>query len=212
MNGSYEEHPFPSFYNRDIQYLIVGSFPPIKLTKKVMKDDELKKYYEQYLKTNPFNEEKDIKFYYGSSDNYFWSVLRTIYKEKLSNSQEIMEFLKRKKVGITDLFEKCRRKIRNEKIDSADSNLVVLENRDLNVIFNECKGLKKIFFTSKWVFKKFIKLYPESPYDLVILESPSGAYDRNIGRIDEYKQKKSINKDYNCFTYRLDKYKEKLSE
>lgn len=210
MNTSYEEHPFPSFYNGETEYLIVGSFPPIKLTKKVYSDDELKGKYESYLKNNLFNKEKDIDFYYGSSDNYFWPILRTLYKEELSNATEIKSFLESKNIGITDLFEKCKRKIKGNKIDSSDSSLCILEKRDLRLIFNECKKLKKVYLTSKWVYKKFIESYPGVNYELIILESPSGQFDRSIGKIDEYKRLKSENGGYNAFSYRLDKYSAKL--
>ncbi len=210
MNGSYEEHPFPSFYNEETKYLIVGSFPPIKLTKKIFSNDISKQLYEEYLKYNNFNSQKDIDFYYGSSDNYFWFLLRSLFKQNLSNSKEIKAFLESKNIGVTDLFERCKRKIKNNKIDSSDSNLEILQCRDLDSIFKNCKNLQKIFFTSKWVYNKFKELYPTVIYEMVILESPSGSFDRSIGRIDEYKQKKLLNNDYNTFVYRLEKYMQKL--
>ena len=138
MDCSYEKHPFPTFYNNKIKYLIIGSFPPIKLTKKVFCDDNLKQLYEKYLRKNPFIKGNDINFYYGSRENHFWPLFRRLYNKSLSNSEEIKKFLESKNIGITDLFEQCKRKIKNCNIYPSDANLIILRERSLETLFNEC--------------------------------------------------------------------------
>ncbi|MDO9577364.1 MAG: hypothetical protein Q7J16_05725 [Candidatus Cloacimonadales bacterium] len=209
MINSYEEHPYPSFYNNDIEYLIIGSFPPIKLTSKIIGNDELGRLYSAF--TRCFNKNTDIDFYYGSEDNYFWPLLRKIYNKELSNPKEIKDFLKKMKFGITDLFEKCRRKIIKGKIDSSDKRLIDQDIRKINDIFKACTKLKTIYFTSKWVFIQFKKNHQNDfNYNFEILESPSKSYNRYIGRIPEYKRRKHEYPNYNTCQYRLEKYREKL--
>jgi G:T/U-mismatch repair DNA glycosylase len=204
-----EIHPFEPFFTDNTKYLIIGSFPPIKLTNKNIQNENTKHIYDNYLKYNSFKSELDIRFYYGSSDNYFWCLLRIIYNLPLINDEEIKNKMGIKGIGFTDLFQKCNRKIINDKIYSSDNNLIVVEERNIDDTLCACKNIDTLYFTSKWVYKKYINKY-QNNINKIILESPSGSYDRSIGRITEYKIKKQQNKDYNTFAYRLDKYKDVL--
>jgi len=207
---SFEEHPFPAFCQSDANALIIGSFPSIKLTRKVLRDSETRKIYQQYLTRYSFIPGKDIAFYYGNADNYFWPLLRRLYGLALNNPQDIRLFLAEHRMGITDLFERCARRIRQGRINSADSNLIVLEHRDLHDLLRRCSSLKRIFCTSQWVYRRFQSLYSHIDLPVVILESPSRSYDKYLGGLEEYRQRKRVNREYNTFLYRLEKYRSKL--
>lgn len=208
--GSYEKHPYLSFNNKDIEYLIIGSFPPIRLTNKFICNDSLGELYEDYPRT--FDEEEDLKFYYGSRDNLFWKLISEISGKELTNIIQITNFLTENKIGITDLYEHCSRKIINDRINSNDNNLVILKRRELSDIFEKCSSLHTLIFTSKWVNQRFEEYYSIlSEYSIIILESPSKSYSRFIGRLPAYQGQRLNNPNYNTYMYRLEKYGEELS-
>jgi len=70
-----ENHPFPEFISTGATALIVGSFPPIKLTVKnpEMISGNNKNLYEDYF-SNAITD-KDRAFYYGSRNNLFWKII-----------------------------------------------------------------------------------------------------------------------------------------
>lgn len=139
-----EIHPFPEFIPSNAKALVVGSFPPVKLTIKnvISISGSNKKLYEEYfLSKRNQKSEKDIDFYYGSSNNMFWDLIGAAFSCEINSKEEMINFLTTKKIGITDLVEKCHRKETNRKpssqnpnnvgVGSLDSDLSDIEYRDV---------------------------------------------------------------------------------
>lgn len=113
VNNPYREfHPFSSFVPPGAEKIIIGSFPPIKLTRQIdpKSSDPLIAIYNDYLTRNQ-RTEKDLDFYYGSADNFFWKLLGDLHKQKLDNLTKIKELLITTNTAITDVIEISVRKI-----------------------------------------------------------------------------------------------------
>ncbi len=116
LNPYREFHPYPPFIPPDAEKLIIGSFPPIKLTRIIDPDadDPVIKIYNHYLARNPFKL-GDFQFYYGSVENLFWKLMGDIYQTQLNSLKEVKELLIEKRIGVTDVIELCVRKLQDKK-------------------------------------------------------------------------------------------------
>lgn len=137
-----EKHPFLSYIPSKCNFLLVGSFPPIKLTQKLnlnIKKLGLKSLYKSYSSNlrNSISDD-DIPFYYGSRDNLFWKkIIAPIFEIQIDSEDAIKTFLNRHNLGVTDICEEISRKINsNGKISSSDQDLKIHINRDLEQIIN----------------------------------------------------------------------------
>ncbi len=74
----------------------------------------------------------------------------------------------------------------------------------------EQSGIKKIFFTSKFVETHFLKEFPQITFG-ICLPSPSQAANIPISKSDEYKTFKQENPNGNTYAFRVFKYKQFLS-
>lgn len=208
-----EKHPFPSYMPDDCKYLIIGSFPPIKLTNKIIENikiENLSVYYKNYdyNKRNKLGSQ-DIMFYYGSRDNLLWQkIISPLFEISINKKEDIIQFLKQYKVGITDLIETASRRIVKNKLSSRDSDLIIYKMREINEIIKETK-LKTIYTTSEFVTKKLSELI-EKKIDIITLPSPSKSASRRLGSNNEYKLFIKQKKVTNTIEYRLLKYKELL--
>ena len=97
------KHPYPPFILENSTKLIVGTLPPPRFYKGVLK-------------------EGDVDFCYGSIDGLLWKVLNQIFKLNLKFEttdfaiNQRKEFLKNRNIGICDIVESCER----QKIDASD--------------------------------------------------------------------------------------------
>jgi hypoxanthine-DNA glycosylase len=161
-----ETHPFKAFIPENASVIIVGSFPGREVTHKVLTEDE---------------------WFYGSKRNQFWKIISGVYETELTTKAQKQDLFVKHGIGIVDIFLKIKRKGNN----NTDSNLEVIEFNDqaIKEILQNPK-IKSIFFTSKYVEKAFLKLFPETKTGQS-LPSPSPRFARMglTEKIHYYKKK-----------------------
>lgn len=181
----FEDHPFPPFVPNNASILIVGSFPVMEQTIKKNNSDE---------------------WFYGSTKNLFWIILSEAFQTELKTVKQKKDFFAEKGISITDIFTKVKRKKKSDR----DSYLSEMEyNKKIPSII-EKSGIKKLFFTSKFVEQHFLKEFPQITFG-VCLPSPSKAASIPISISDDYKTYKQENPNGNTQSYRVFKYKQLLS-
>lgn len=161
-----ETHPFKAFIPENTTVIIIGSFPGKEVTHKVLSPEE---------------------WFYGSKRNQFWKILSGVYQSDLPTRKEKQSLFKKHGIGMVDIFLKIKRKDNN----NMDSNLEVIEFNDKEIkIILQNPNIKNIFFTSKFVEKCFMKLFPDIKTG-ECLPSPSPRYARMsmAEKIDYYKLK-----------------------
>ncbi|HEY5463915.1 MAG TPA: uracil-DNA glycosylase family protein [Hanamia sp.] len=148
-----ETHPFKAFIPENAVTMIVGSFPGKEVTHKVITGDE---------------------WFYGSKRNQFWKILSGVYETDLPTRKQKQTLFKKHGIGMADIFLRIKRKDGN----NMDSNLEVIEFNDKAIkLILKNHNIKKIFFTSKFVEKSFMKLFPDIKIG-ECLPSPSPRYAR----------------------------------
>ena len=160
-----EIHPFGEFVPHRAKYLILGSFPG---------------------KPN-----KTYNWFYSNQRNQFWTILKAVYKTKLDTKEEKQKLFKKLRIAITDIILSCDRK----KGTNSDINLtnITYNTKAINKIIIENK-IQKIFFTSRYVEKRFKKLFPDLSetytWTYTVLPSPSPRYAKlNLSeKIKQYKK------------------------
>jgi len=161
-----ETHPFKAFIPENVTTIIVGSFPGREVTHKILSDDE---------------------WFYGSKRNQFWKIISGAYETDLSTKAQKQNLFKKHGIGIVDIFLKIKRKEDN----NMDSNLEIVELNDKAIkIVLQNQNITSIFFTSKFVEKAFMKMFPETKIG-ECLPSPSPRYARMSlqEKINYYKSK-----------------------
>jgi len=161
-----ETHPFKAFLPENVTTVIVGSFPGREVTHKVLTEDE---------------------WFYGTKRNQLWKIIAAVYGTELSTKAEKQALFKKHGIGMVDIFLKVKRKENN----NTDNNLEVVEYNDKaikKILKNQ--NLTSIFFTSKFVEKAFLKLFPEVKIG-ECLPSPSPRFARMSlqQKIDYYREK-----------------------
>ncbi|HUZ59542.1 MAG TPA: uracil-DNA glycosylase family protein [Hanamia sp.] len=161
-----ETHPFKAFIPENVTNIIVGSFPGREVTHKILNKDE---------------------WFYGSKRNQLWKIISGVYGADLQTRTEKQDLFKKHGIGMVDIFLKIKRKEDN----NMDSNLEIIEFNDKaikSILKNQ--NIKKIFFTSKFVEKSFMKLFPDIKIG-ECLPSPSPRYARMsmAEKINYYKLK-----------------------
>lgn len=136
MRSIIETHPHLPFVPKNASCLIVGSFPG----------------------QNHSNADGKYEWFYESSRNQFWKILRAVYQLPLITLIEKKDCFAEKGIAIADLFLRIKRKNKT----NSDSDLEVIETNDkaLQKIIL-IPTLEKIFFTSRFVEQQFVKLFPE---------------------------------------------------
>ncbi len=157
-----ETHPFDLFIPANTKYLILGSFSGRQAVKGTAYT------YEAY------------DWYYGTKMNQFWPIMERVYGIPLKSRENKQELLESLGIGIADIISSCERKQGN----NSDSNLIniVFACKDIQQIFAN-NNIEKVFFTSRFVEKKFKKVFnsivEENPStELITLPSPSPRYVR----------------------------------
>ena len=166
IENDIETHPFKAFIPENVTVLIVGSFPGREITSRALREDE---------------------WFYGSKRNQLWKIISGVYGIDLQTKTEKQKLFKKYGIGMADIFLRVKRKEDN----NMDSSLEVIEFNDkaMKTILHNPQ-IKKIFFTSKFVEKAFLKLFPEVTSG-ECLPSPSPRYARMslVEKINYYKQK-----------------------
>lgn len=151
-----ETHPFGDFVPADAKYLILGSFTGKEAVKDTPETDDA------------------YDWFYGTKKNQFWSILEKVYNRELKDIFAKQQLFTEMGIAITDIIYQCER--RN------DSNL---DNNLINIVYNKATILqilnthkiKKILFTSRFVEKKFKKVFQDiNGVECVTLPSPSPRY------------------------------------
>jgi hypoxanthine-DNA glycosylase len=155
-----ETHPFDNFVPLNAKYLILGSFTGRQAVKGSAVSDD------------------SYDWYYGTRRNQFWPILEVVYGVELRDKHSKQALLRQLSIAITDIIYQCERK----EGTNLDTNLInIVYNSEAIAEILESNQIEKIFFTSRFVekrykkvFKDLIHLYPS--IELVPLPSPSPRY------------------------------------
>ncbi|WP_307972215.1 uracil-DNA glycosylase family protein [uncultured Brachyspira sp.] len=163
-----------NFFPNKMKILILGTFPvPL---------------YSQKEKFNSLpKDKKENAWYYASSKSEFWRLIADSFdidnKEFLTNKNLKKKLFKNNKIGIADVFSKCKRK---NKESSKDTDLIIVEYNNLIAnIFQNYKSLKLIIFTSRFTENNFFKILNNNNLNYQLMES------EDIKK--HYKNKSNIN-------------------
>ena len=157
-----EKHIFEdiNFFPNEMKTLILGTFPvPL---------------YSQKEKFDLLSEDKkENSWYYSSSRSEFWRLIADSFsindKEFLTNKNLKKKLFADNKIGIADIFSKCKRKNKNS---SRDRDLIIIEYNNLIAdIFKNDKSLKLIIFTSRFTENNFFKILNDSNLHYELKES-----------------------------------------
>jgi hypothetical protein len=157
-----EIHPYLDTINykaKDENYfenLIIGSFPIYAITNRVLENNQI-----QEIDLNENN--ADMRFFYGSNKNNFWSWFANAFNADNPLEQanpelrkpDAVELLVANKFLITDVLYKTNRK-NTSALDSdlwvKSQNNFVVQNRSLNYslrsLLNTNKAIKNLYFTA----------------------------------------------------------------
>ncbi|CDF78334.1 G:T/U mismatch-specific uracil/thymine DNA-glyco sylase [Formosa agariphila KMM 3901] len=209
-------HPYAPFIPDSTTKLIVGTLPPPRFSKGILKPG-------------------DVDFCYGSIDGLLWPILNTIFNLNLdfeTTEAAILQrkvFLKSRNIGICDIVESAER----EKIDASDLGMKNIVLRDVVSYLKYYPKIDTLLFTGgnskngpEYFFRKHLKSYGiplkveqkevprEHSFELegrcintVSLTAPSGAANRAVGGMPFYKQIKQTNTNFNTFDFRVLQYR-----
>ncbi|PPS22848.1 uracil-DNA glycosylase family protein [Brachyspira murdochii] len=161
-----EKHLFDdiNFFPDRMRVLILGTFP-------VPNYSNIEKFEKLSSK------EKENAWYYASKRSEFWKIISygfdTDYNNLISSKQNKKKLFEENRVGIADVFLKCKRK---NKESARDTDLIILEyNNILSEIITN-KDLELIIFTSRFTENHFFKILKSNKIDYNTEES-RGVYD-----------------------------------
>jgi len=178
-NPLIESHPFAPFIPNGAELLILGSFPC-------------------------FNGINYGEWYYsGSGKNMFWSLISETFNHSVESYNDKVALCTKYKIALSDIAYKIKRKYNN----CSDSNLIILEKNYKSIHQCLVPSLKKIFCTSRFVYRHFVSMFPHVQCPVHILTSPSPAANRYIAGLEEYKTLKQVGDIHSLYEYRLLKYK-----
>ncbi|CAM3295142.1 uracil-DNA glycosylase family protein [Aequorivita lipolytica] len=211
-------HPYPPYIPKNATKLIVGTLPPPRFT-----TGELK--------------EGDVDFCYGSRDGQLWLILDKIFSLNLkfeTTAEAITQrehFLKKMGIGICDVVASAKR----EKVDASDIGMQNVELRDLIAVLQQNPNIDTLLFTGgnskngpEYFFRRNLKDYnislklvsnvvprihnfelPESGriVKTVSLIAPSGAANRAVGSLADYKKMKDEFPEKTTIDFRVEQYK-----
>ena len=209
-------HPFEPFLPLGATHLIVGTLPPPRFSGGALKKG-------------------DVNFSYGSIDGQLWPILERIYGLELSyeNSEEAIAerktFLEHYGIGICDIVAHCFR----EKIDASDLGMYEVVLRDFFHYLQKVPSVHTLLFTGggskngpEYFFKRYAKqqgivfeqvceqiprkhqfVFEDRILKTYSLIAPSGAANRAVGSIQEYKAQKAKNSDFTTLDFRMAQYK-----
>jgi G:T/U-mismatch repair DNA glycosylase len=211
-------HPYKPFLFEDTTKLIIGTLPPPRFTTGELRD-------------------RDVDFCYGSRDGQLWPILDTIFGLNLlfENTNAAIEqrksFLRTHKIGICDIVASAER----DKIDASDLGMQNVKLRNILNYFELYPNIKTVLFTGgnskngpEYFFRRHLKEYKLSLEEVkstvprihrfehpktknvintVSLIAPSGAANRAVGSLPEYKKLKADNPKFNTLDFRIIQYR-----
>lgn len=160
-----EKHLFEdtNFFPDGMKILILGTFP-VPLYSNIEKFKRLSE------------NEKENAWYYSSKRSEFWKIIADSFDidykntDFLINKNKKKEVFRENRVGIADVFSKCKRK--NE--DSArDTDLIIVEYNNIlsNIVKDKNNSLELIIFTSRFTENNFFKILKNNNIDYDIKEN-----------------------------------------
>lgn len=210
-------HPYEPFLFEEATKLIVGTLPPPRFTTRNLKPS-------------------DVNFCYGSRDGQLWPILDRIFNLNLQYEttvfaiQQRKRFLRKRKIGICDIVASAER----QKVDASDLGMQNVQLRNLLGYLQEYTNVDTLLFTGgnskngpEYFFRKHLKEHGLSlnlvsntvprvhefqclnlrTIKTVSLIAPSGAANRAIGSMDEYKTQKRKNPKFNTVDFRVLQYR-----
>ncbi|MEM7186364.1 MAG: uracil-DNA glycosylase family protein [Bacteroidota bacterium] len=211
-------HPYPPYIPERATRLIVGTLPPPRFTTGVLR-------------------ERDVDFCYGSQDGQLWPILDRIfdlglvYETTNRARQQRIDFLEKRGIGICDIVASAKR----DKIDASDLGMQEVLLRDLVAILESHPNITTLLFTGgnskngpEYFFRRLLKRYelrlevisdivprihefslPKSGrrVQTVSLIAPSGAANRAVGSLQQYKDMKNKNPEMNTIDFRVLHYR-----
>lgn len=154
-----EIHPFAPFVPAYSKTLILGSFPGKESTQIKREDD----------------------WFYCAKRNQFWKILQIVFNRDLTTTTDKKKLFEENQIAITDILLSCER----QNNLNSDENLInkTYNQKAISSIL-ATKPIERILFTSKGVYKEFVKHF-DIPKDivLIVLPSPSPIFRRL--KIDE---------------------------
>ncbi len=211
-------HPYEPYIPETATKLIVGTLPPPRFT-----TGELK--------------EGDVDFCYGSRDGQLWLILDKIFglDLKFETTAEAIKqrehFLMKRGIGICDMVASAKR----EKVDASDIGMLEVELRDLVAILQQNPKIEALLFTGgnskngpEYFFRKNLKEYNLSlqlvsnkvprihtfplpgngrTIKTVSLIAPSGAANRAVGSLADYKKMKDEFPEKTTIDFRVELYR-----
>jgi hypoxanthine-DNA glycosylase len=157
-----ETHPFGIFTPPNARYLILGSFTG----------------REAIRGSNNFDPAYD--WFYGTKKNQFWPIVERVYGVILPSKQVKQELFTKIKIAMADIIFQCERRDGS----NLDTNLInICYNTNAIGEILDKNPIEKIYFTSRFVEKKFNKEFENEIYRhpqimLLYLPSPSPRYAR----------------------------------
>ncbi|MCB0465459.1 MAG: uracil-DNA glycosylase family protein [Aequorivita sp.] len=211
-------HPYPPFIPENATKLIVGTLSPPRFTTGDLK-------------------EGDVDFCYGSRDGQLWPILDKIFSLNLKFEttaeaiQQREHFLMKRGIGICDMVASAKR----EKVDASDIGMLDVELRDLVAILQQNSKIDTLLFTGgnskngpEYFFRRKLKEYnislklisnkvprihtlqlPENGRVIktVSLIAPSGAANRAVGSLLDYKKMKAKFPEKTTIDFRVAQYR-----
>lgn len=211
-------HPYPPFIPENATKLIVGTLPPPRFTSGKLK-------------------EGDVDFCYGSRDGQLWPILDRIFNLNLkyeTTAEAIVQrkqFLIKRGIGICDMVAVAKR----EKVDASDIGMTSVELRDLVKILQQNPNIDTLLFTGgnskngpEYFFRQKLRQYggtlkrvsnkiprihtfqlPETQRTIktVSLIAPSGAANRAVGSLADYKRMKAEFPEKTTIDFRVEQYR-----
>ena len=211
------QHPYAPFLFDGVEKLIVGTLPPPRFTTRELKRG-------------------DVDFCYGSRDGQLWPILDRIFNLDLKFEttveavQQRKDFLKKKKIGICDIVERAER----QKVDASDLGMLNVQLRNVIQWLDDYPTVHTLLFTGgnskngpEYFFRRHLKafgiqlkavneqvprihsfIHPATQREIttVSLTAPSGAANRAVGSLSEYKQLKDQNPKFNTLDFRVLQY------
>lgn len=146
----YSNHPYKPYIPQNATKLIIGTIPPYRFC---IEPQELF--------------EDDVRFYYGSRDNYFWSLIAGVTGVRLdrNNSEAAVNqrkaLLTKLNIGITDIIEQCLHK--DGKSDDASLQEITL--KPLKELLLQNPKIDTLLYTSQNIIRYINKMADKSYHD-----------------------------------------------
>jgi len=212
----FHKHPYKPFIPISATKLIVGTLPPPRFYKGILKKG-------------------DVDFCYGSINGLLWKILDEIFNLNLHFEttnfaiEQRKNFLIKQNIGICDIVDSCERK----KINASDLGMENIKLRDIFKYLIKYPKIDTLLLTGgnskngpEYHLRKILKskniqfhqISSETPkihhfeigsrkITVVSLTAPSGSANRAIGSNLFYKIQKKENPKFNTFDFRVLQYR-----